>query len=78
MASTIVPKNIDDCKLNYPIASRKKLRVEFCGSMGFMSVINGTLQHTFTKRVEECIVDVKKAFPYGDLSVHVDRPESLP
>jgi hypothetical protein len=46
--------------------------------MGFMSALLELSSIPLTKRVEECIVDVKKAFPYGDIDlVHVDRPESL-
>jgi hypothetical protein len=81
MASTIVPKIL--MTANSQLSDRlpkEATPVEFCGSMGFMSALLTELSSIpLTKRVEECIVDVKKAFPYGDidLSVHVDRPESL-
>jgi hypothetical protein len=68
MASTIVPKNIDDCKLNYPIASKEATPVEFCGSMG-ERLLTELSSIPLNKRVEECIVDVKKAFPYGDIDL---------
>jgi hypothetical protein len=54
--------------------------VEFCGSMGFMSSLLSELSSIpHSSKVQECVEQIKKAFPYGDIdmSVHVDKKETL-